>query len=404
LLTPLPIDNYLSGIVDAVRSHRSGVIVAPPGSGKTTRVPPAFVGDGAVLLLQPRRVAARNLARRIAGERGWTVGEEIGWQVRHERRFGKRTRLLVATEGVLTARLQSDPLLEAFRTVVLDEFHERSLHADLALALVREAARAREDLAVVVMSATLDEQPVSDYLDGCPVLEVHARTHPVEIVHAPHTTVADGCRESVAGGSGHTLCFLPGAPEIHRTARDLQHGLPAGVDVLPLYGALDAAAQDAAVAPSPRRKLILATNVAETSLTVDGVDRVVDSGWHKVLRRDATLGIDRLERERISLDSAEQRAGRSGRTGPGLAMRLWESCGLIANRRSCGSIWRLRSSRCSRGERIPSSSSGSRRRSRTRRRRRWSCSAAWARWTERVSRASAPTFAGSRCTLDSPAR
>jgi len=321
---PLPIDDHLPRIRDALRRNRTVVVVAPPGAGKTTRIPPALVADGAVILLQPRRMAARALARRIAAERGWTVGREVGWQVRFERRFSERTRLLVATEGVLTARLQTDPLLGRFRTVVLDEFHERSLHADLALALVREAAQARDDLRVVVMSATLDAAPVARYLGGAPVVDVPGRSHPLEIEHAPTLSPATAIRRVLDRDGGHLLCFLPGAPEIRRVAREVGDAALSAVDLLPLHGSLDADAQDAALAPTRRRKLILATNIAETSLTVEGVSDVIDSGLHKVLRRDEASGLDRLETERISRDSAEQRAGRAGRTGPGRVLRLWD--------------------------------------------------------------------------------
>src|SRR5205823_3367180 len=178
---PLPVDAHVDTIVEHARRERFAVVVAPPGSGKTTRIPPALASIGRTILLQPRRVAARALARRIAQERGWTIGEEIGWQIRFERRFSTRTQLLVATEGILTARLQSDPLLADFRVVVLDEFHERSIYADLALALVKEAAKSRDDLAVIVMSATIDASVVSHYLDDARVFNIEASRFPVEI-------------------------------------------------------------------------------------------------------------------------------------------------------------------------------------------------------------------------------
>lgn len=341
-LQPLPIDGYLPEIVRTLRESRHAVIVAPPGSGKTTRVPPALLCFGRVILLQPRRVAARSLARRIATERGWSLGEDVGWQVRFERRFGPATRLLVATEGILTARLQADPLLSEFEVAVIDEFHERSLHADLALAMAREAAAARDDLRLVVMSATLDAAPVAEFLGSCPIVQIPGRPHPVEVRYAPGQSPVAAVRELLARessgqgpGSGHVLVFLPGAPEIRRAAGELAEPSAAGPGldprttrpfaVLPLHGSLDAAAQDAALAPSPVRKVILATNLAETSLTIDGVTDVIDSGFHKVLRYDPASGLDRLETERISLDSAEQRAGRAGRTGPGRVLRLWDS-------------------------------------------------------------------------------
>jgi ATP-dependent helicase HrpB len=318
----LPIDVELPRVREALAGSRALVLVAPPGSGKTTRVPPALVADGPVFLLQPRRVAARSIARRIAEENGWTLGQEVGFQVRFERRFSKDTRLLVATEGVLTRRLQSDPPLSAFRTIVLDEFHERSLHADLALALARQAWRARPELRLVVMSATLDALPVSRFLDSCPVVEVQARPHPVEVRYEPRTSVADAVRATLARPGGHVLCFLPGAPEIRRVQSELA-AVP-GARVLPLHGTLPPEEQDAALAPSTERKVILATNVAETSLTIEGVTDVIDSGQHKVLRYDAERALDRLELERIPADSAAQRAGRAGRTGPGRVVRLWD--------------------------------------------------------------------------------
>jgi ATP-dependent helicase HrpB len=315
--TPLPVDAHVASIVEHARRERFAVIVAPPGSGKTTRIPPALTSLGRTILLQPRRVAARALARRIAHEREWTLGEEIGWQIRFERRFSPRTQLLVATEGILTARLQSDPLLSDFRVVVLDEFHERSIHADLALALVKEAARSRDDLAVIVMSATIDAAAVSRYLDDARVFDIEASRYPVEIRYR-QSSIADAVRDA----KGDTLVFLPGAREIERARVEL-----AAIDalVLPLHGQLDVDAQERALAPASRRKVILATNVAETSLTVEGITDVIDSGLHKVLRFDPESGIDHLVMERISLDSADQRAGRAGRTAPGRATRLWDA-------------------------------------------------------------------------------
>jgi ATP-dependent helicase HrpB len=332
-MTALPIDPHVPEIVATVRERGMAVVVAPPGAGKTTRLPPALCADGPLILLQPRRVAARAIARRIAGEQGWTLGEEVGWQVRFERRFSERTRLLVATEGVLTARLQADPLLAGFRTVVLDEFHERSLHADLALALARQAVRARGDLRLVVMSATLEAEAVAAFLDDCAVFRVFVRAHPVAVEYRPAVSLPAAAREAVRDDAGHVLCFLPGAPEIRRAAAELAHLENDGIAVLPLHGGLDAEAQDAAVASPRRKKLILATNIAETSLTIDGVTVVVDSGLHKVARYDAGKGIDRLETERIAWDSAEQRAGRAGRSGPGRALRLWDARDTLRPRR-----------------------------------------------------------------------
>ncbi|HEV2986711.1 MAG TPA: helicase-related protein, partial [Vicinamibacterales bacterium] len=320
----LPIDSHIDQILDQVRHARAAVVTAAPGAGKTTRVPPALVADGPVILLQPRRMAARAIAARIARERGWTLGREVGWQVRFDRRFSDATRLLVVTEGILTARLQTDPLLSDFRTIVLDEFHERSIHADLAIALARQAWRARDDLRIVVMSATLDAAPVSAFLGGCPIVDVAGRLHPVEVAYAAGQSVASAAADVLRVTDGQVLCFLPGAPEIRRAAVELQRTVP-DVEVLPLHGSLDADAQDLALLPSARRRVIVATNIAETSLTVPGVTAVIDSGLHKVARYDADRGIDSLETERITVDAADQRAGRAGRVAAGVVRRLWDA-------------------------------------------------------------------------------
>jgi ATP-dependent helicase HrpB len=322
---PLPIDPFLPEILDTVGQHRALVLTAAPGAGKTTRVAPALALQGPTLLLQPRRVAARSLARFIAASHGWTLGEEVGWQVRFERRFSSRTRLLVATEGVLTARAQADPLLSAFSTVVLDEFHERSLHADLALALARQAWLARGDLRLVVMSATMDAGRVAAFLDGCPVVQVPGRVFPLEVEYAPGEPLREAVRWALQRTSGSVLCFLPGAPEIRRAAGDVGRVVrDAGAELVSLHGSLAAEEQDAAIQPGDTRRIILATNIAETSLTVPGVTAVVDTGLHKVLRYDAARGIDSLDVERVSRDAADQRAGRAGRTAPGVVRRLWD--------------------------------------------------------------------------------
>ena len=270
-------------------------------------------------------MAARAIAARIADERGWTLGGEVGWQVRFERRFNAQTRLLVVTEGILTARLQTDPLLSDFTTIILDEFHERSVHADLAIALARQAWRARDDLRIVVMSATLESRSVSAFLDGCPVIDVAGRTHPIAISYHPGQSVADAAADVLGMTDGNVLCFLPGAPEIRRAITELQYKTGSGVDVVPLHGSLAADEQDLALRTSPRRRVIVATNIAETSLTVPGVTAVIDAGLQKVARYDAERGIDSLETERITLDAADQRAGRAGRLAPGVVRRLWDA-------------------------------------------------------------------------------
>jgi ATP-dependent helicase HrpB len=319
---PLPITPWIPEILARVRERRAVVVTAAPGTGKTTQVPPALAADGPVILLQPRRVAARSIAARIASEQGWTLGREVGWHVRLERRFVRDTRLLVATEGILTARLQQDPLLSGFRTIVLDEFHERSIHADLGIALAREAWLARDDLRLVVMSATLDATRVAAWLSDCPVVAVPGESFPLQILYRPDASLASGVAEALGITPGHVLCFLAGAPEIARALPDVAGASP-GVDVVPLHGTLPAFEQDAAIAPTSERRIILATNIAETSLTVPGVSAVVDTGLHKVARYDPDRAIDSLETERIAADSAEQRAGRAGRLGPGVALRLW---------------------------------------------------------------------------------
>ena len=336
----LPIDTVVPELISALRKERGAVLVAPPGAGKTTRVPPAIIDSGllsrehsSVILLQPRRVAARAAASRIAEERGGAVGQEVGYHIRFERRLGPRTRIRVLTEGILTRTLLRDPFLEGVGAVVLDEFHERSLDVDLALALLKEVrATVREDLLLVVMSATLDAGPVAEFLDGAPIVRSEGRTFPVAIEHRPDpkgklslehaaTVVLDSID---AGDSGDALIFLPGMDEIRRMMRMIGPAAEAaGRLVLPLHGQLSAAEQDRALRPADRPKLVLATNVAETSLTIDGVRLVVDGGLARFASYDPARGIDRLELGRISRASAEQRAGRAGRTAAGRCIRLW---------------------------------------------------------------------------------
>jgi ATP-dependent helicase HrpB len=323
-LTPLPIDEFVDAIREALDRSRAVVVTAEPGAGKTTRVPPALIDRGAVILLQPRRVAARAIASRIASERGWTIGREIGWQIRFDARFSADTRLLVATEGILTARLQGDPLLSSFHTIVLDEFHERSLHADLAIALAKQAWRARNDLRLVVMSATLDAAVVSRYLEDCPVVAVPGRQHPIEISYAPDQPIADAVDAALTRTPRDVLCFLPGAFEIRRAMGEIERRIAAAAEIVPLYGSLDGDAQDRVLRESERRRVIVATNIAETSVTVPGVTAVVDTGLQKVARYDADRGVDSLEVERITQDAADQRAGRAGRLAPGFVLRLWD--------------------------------------------------------------------------------
>ncbi|HYN43579.1 MAG TPA: ATP-dependent helicase HrpB [Thermoanaerobaculia bacterium] len=338
----LPIDPFLPELVAALRHRGTLVLVAPPGAGKTTRVPPALLAagllrSGTLWVLQPRRVAARAAARRIASELGEAAGERAGYQIRDEGVRSARTRILVVTEGILTRRLLEDPSLPGVAGVMLDEFHERSRHADLALAMLREVRAAlREDLLLVVASATLDPGPVAAFLADAhgpaPVLSVPGRPFPVEVRHSDHADprplearVVSAVRTALSEGPrGDVLVFLPGAFEIRR-ARGAVESMGEPLDVRILHGDLPGAAQDAALAPAPadRRRVILATNVAETSLTIEGVSTVVDSGLARTLRFDPRSGLDRLVLGRIPRASAEQRAGRAGRLGPGLALRLF---------------------------------------------------------------------------------
>lgn len=341
---PLPIDALLPPIVQALRAHSGAVIRAETGAGKTTRVPSAILDEatrsGVVLLLEPRRLAARLAAARMAQERGVELGAEVGYQVRFERRASRNTRLLVVTEGVLLRFLQDDPFLERFDAIVFDEFHERNLDSDVALAMVRRVqVEARPELKIVVMSATLDPQPIARFLGDVPVFESAGRRFPLTIEHMGSIDdrplpeqVADGVLRAldsggagpVTGGSADVLAFLPGVGEIRRTRALLESAAShRGVDVRELYGDLSADAQDAALRPGPRRRVVLSTNVAETSITVEGVTQVVDSGRARIPRFDPQLGFDRLDLAWISRASADQRAGRAGRLAPGRVLRLW---------------------------------------------------------------------------------
>ena len=331
---PLPIDPLVPEIVDHLRSAAALVIEAPPGAGKTTRVPPALLAlDGReVLVLEPRRLAARLAARFVASAMGESAGGTVGYQVRFEDVSGPRTRLRFLTEGVLVRRLLSDPLLDRVSTVVLDEFHERHLEGDLALALLRRLQRTcRPDLRLVAMSATLDARPVAEYLGGARVLRSEGRQYPLEIEYTPHSAapledqVAAALERLAARGlAGHALVFLPGAAEIRRAQSACaplarRHGWM----LAPLHGDQSAEEQDRAVAPSAQTRIILSTNVAESSITIDGVAAVVDSGVARVAGHSPWSGLPTLEIARISQASANQRAGRAGRTGPGRAVRLY---------------------------------------------------------------------------------
>lgn len=340
-LPHLPIDDVLAELArsldhDGSARPRSVVLQAPTGAGKTTRVPGtvAALVEGAVLMSEPRRVAARAAARRIAAERGVEVGAEVGYQVRFERRVSAATRIVVATEGILLRRLQDDPFLDGVGALVFDEFHERSVDAEVTLALARQIQReVRPDLALVVMSATIVPEPLAKWLgDGVPIVRSEGRSYPVDIDYLPRADerrpeaqVAAAVRRVAPETDGHILCFLPGVGEIERAADHLSDAQALGLRVHRLHGRLDGAAQDAVIAPSGGRKVILSTNVAESSLTIPGVRTVIDSGLARVLRYDPAVGLDRLVLERISIASADQRAGRAGREAPGRCLRLWPS-------------------------------------------------------------------------------
>lgn len=337
-MQPLPIDPLLPEIIESLRRAPGLVIEAPPGAGKTTRVPPALLvaglaGAGEVLVLEPRRLAARLAARRVAEELGEPLGETVGYQVRFEDVSGPRTRLRFLTEGVLTRRLLSDPQLSRASIVVLDEFHERHLPADLTLALLRRLQQGeRPDLRLIVMSATLEAAPIAQFLDGCPALRAEGRRFKVEIEHLARpderplaTQVEAAIRRLIAEGlDGDALVFLPGAAEIRR-AQEACAALAerAGLLILPLHGELPASEQDRAVRPADKRKIILSTNVAESSVTIEGVVAVIDSGLARVVEHSPWSGLPTLKVARISRASAAQRAGRAGRLRPGRCLRLY---------------------------------------------------------------------------------
>ena len=329
----LPVDAILPAILDSLKRSPNLVIEAPPGAGKTTRVPPALLDSvsGEVVVLEPRRIAARMAARRVAWELGEEVGQTVGYQVRFEEAVGPKTRLRFVTEGVLTRRLLSDPGLKGVAAVVLDEFHERHLESDLALALLKRLQQTRPDLRIVVMSATLDAGPVAHYLQDCPVLRSEGRQFELSITHLPYSPkpleaqLTEALELLIAEEpSGDILAFLPGAAEIRRATRESQAvARRVGLLVLPLHGDLTPAEQDRAVAPASQRKVILATNVAESSVTVEGVRAVIDSGLARIATYSQWTGLPTLHVGRVSKASAKQRAGRAGRTGPGRVLRLY---------------------------------------------------------------------------------
>ncbi|MCA1427300.1 MULTISPECIES: ATP-dependent helicase HrpB [unclassified Bradyrhizobium] len=338
--TPLPIDAVLDDLSRTLEASNAAVLVAPPGAGKTTRVPLALLDapwakDKKIIVLEPRRIAARASADRMAKSLGERAGETVGYRVRFGSKISRATRIEVVTEGIFTRQILDDPELTGVAAILFDEFHERSLDADMGLALARDAQTGlREDLRILVMSATLDGARVARLLGDAPVVESEGRAFPVETRYlgrkadAPiERQMADAIASALRADSGSVLAFLPGAAEIRRTQNFLSERVQdASVEIVPLFGALDAAVQDRAIAPAPKgtRKVVLATSIAETSLTIEGVRIVVDSGLARVPRYEPDIGLTRLETVRASRAAVDQRRGRAGRTEPGVCYRLWD--------------------------------------------------------------------------------
>ena len=334
----LPIEEALPALMQALSVRTEAVLLAPPGAGKTTRVPLAlldasWLAGRKIVMQEPRRIAARAAARRMAQTLGEAVGDTVGYRVRLDNRIGPATRIEVVTDGLFLRRLQADPTLDGVGCVIFDELHERGLETDLSLALVREAQLAvRDDLRVLAMSATLDGAAVARVLGDAPIVESAGRMFPVDTRYLERDpdgriedATASAVRRAMAEEPGSALVFLPGVGEIRRVEERLRGMLPADTDLVPLYGDLAPSEQDRAIRPAPtgRRKVVLATSIAETSLTIDGVRIVVDAGWMRVPRFSPRTGMERLETVRVTQASADQRRGRAGRLTPGVCYRLW---------------------------------------------------------------------------------
>ena len=338
--TPLPIDAVLDELARVLTDRNAAVLVAPPGAGKTTRVPLAlldapWLAGKKIIMLEPRRIAARASAERMAKTLGERAGETVGYRVRFGSKISRATRIEVVTEGIFSRQILDDPELNGVAAILFDEFHERSLDADLGLALARDAQTGlREDLRILVMSATLDGARVGKLLGDAPVVASEGRAFPVKTRYlgrksdAPlERQMADAIAAALRADPGSVLAFLPGAAEIRRTQNFLGERVhDASIEIVPLFGALDAAVQDRAIQPAPRgqRKVVLATSIAETSLTIEGVRIVVDSGMARVPRYEPDIGLTRLETIRASRAAVDQRRGRAGRTEPGVCYRLWD--------------------------------------------------------------------------------
>jgi ATP-dependent helicase HrpB len=335
---PLPIDSALPELTAALAARNAAVLVAPPGAGKTTRVPLVLAGEAwakdlRILVLEPRRIAARAAAERMAHTLGERVGETVGLRVRFGSKISRKTRIEVVTEGIFTRLILDDPMLGGIAAVLFDEFHERSLDADLGLALARDAQQGlREDLKLLVMSATIDGARIAALLGDAPVVASEGRAFAVETRYAGRDArpiepqIADTILRATRADQGSVLAFLPGAAEIRRTRMQLEGRTEPSTDVVALYGALSGEEQDRAILPAPlgRRKIVLATSIAETSITIEGVRIVVDSGLARVPRYEPDVGVTRLETVRVSRAAADQRRGRAGRTEPGVCYRLWD--------------------------------------------------------------------------------
>ncbi len=334
---PLPIYDLDEEIIRTLGENGRLILRAPTGSGKSTQVPQILLdggalGSGRCVILQPRRLATRMLAKRVAEERGAQLGDEVGYQIRLDNVSSPLTRILFVTEGIILRQMLANPSLDGVSTLIFDEFHERHLYSDISLARALDLQESlRPDLKIIVMSATLDGPQLERYLAPCQPLSSEGRTFPVDIEHLRHEPrddppwelAAEAVSENLARTDGDILVFMPGAYEIQRTIREMAHRAPSGCLILPLHGELPASEQDKAVARTGKRKIIVSTNVAETSLTIDGVTMVVDAGLARVARYDPHRGINTLLIEKISRASAEQRSGRAGRTAPGLCIRLW---------------------------------------------------------------------------------
>ncbi|ALG67271.1 ATP-dependent helicase HrpB [Beggiatoa leptomitoformis] len=338
MFTPLPIDTVLPNLQSALQHHPAVVLQAPPGAGKTTRVPLALLNatwlqQQTIILLEPRRLATRAAAQRMADELGEAVGKTVGYRTRFESQLSAQTRIEVVTEGILTRRLQRDPELTGVGLVIFDEFHERSLHADTGLAFCLETQQAlRDDLKLLVMSATLDGQAVAKLLGNAPIISSAGRSYPVSLQYIPTDnnapiaeSMANALRNLITETTGDILAFLPGGGEIRRTQQLLNATFPPQIQIYPLYGDLSREAQDQAIRPAAngQRKIVLATPIAETSLTIEGITTVVDSGWRRAPRFDPSSGLSHLALQRVSKAAAEQRAGRAGRLQAGTCYRLW---------------------------------------------------------------------------------